>query len=184
MTQFFTFPHLCCPLDGEPLTGNETSLVCIKGHSFDIARKGYVNLLNVQYKRSKDPGDSKEMVLARRAFLEAGHFAPVSNHMNEIIKRLAHPNSEYSILDAGCGEGYYLDRLYRALGEDETSLKVSLSGVDISKQAIQAAAGRNKEIQWLVASNRQLPIQGETIDTIVCGFGFPVYESFAHVLKS
>ena len=59
------FPSLACPLDGAPLQGDGASWRCAAGHSFDIAAQGYTHLLPVQQKRSRDPGDSKEMVAAR-----------------------------------------------------------------------------------------------------------------------
>ena len=64
--------NLACPLDGKRLQQDDSSLVCENGHSYDIARQGYVNLLPVQLKRSKRPSDSKAMVLARREFLDSG----------------------------------------------------------------------------------------------------------------
>ena len=66
------FDALACPLDGLPLQSTGTAWRCASGHSFDIASQGYTNLLPVQHKRSRDPGDSKEMVAARRRFLTAG----------------------------------------------------------------------------------------------------------------
>ena len=67
------FQALACPLDGAPLRRNDSTWRCAAGHSFDIASQGYTHLLPVQKKRSRDPGDSKEMVAARRRFLNAGH---------------------------------------------------------------------------------------------------------------
>jgi len=64
--------NLACPIDGKRLESREKQLVCENGHVFDVARQGYVNLLPVQHKRTKDPGDSKEMVLARAQFLNTG----------------------------------------------------------------------------------------------------------------
>ena len=66
--------ELICPLCAAPLTRQENRFVCPAGHSFDIARQGYVHLLPVQNKRSLNPGDTREQVLSRRAFLEAGYY--------------------------------------------------------------------------------------------------------------
>ena len=67
------FAPWCCPLCGAPLAG-ENALKCPSGHSFDRAKEGYWHLLPVQNTRTKAPGDSKEMVAARRAFLSAGYY--------------------------------------------------------------------------------------------------------------
>lgn len=70
--------ELICPLCGEALEKREKQLVCPRGHSFDIARQGYVNLLTVQQKHSLDPGDTREQVLSRRAFLDTGLYRPIA----------------------------------------------------------------------------------------------------------
>ena len=64
--------NLICPICEKPLRREESRLVCPENHSFDMARQGYVNLLTVQRRHSAHPGDTKEQVLARRAFLEGG----------------------------------------------------------------------------------------------------------------
>ena len=78
-------------------------MVCARGHAFDIARSGYVNLLQPQERRSLNPGDSEEAVAARRRFLDRGHAEPLLNAIRVVAGAPAR------ILDAGCGEGYYLD---------------------------------------------------------------------------
>ena len=70
--------ELLCPLCGERLEKAERQYICPNRHSFDIARQGYVHLLPVQNKRSLAPGDTREQVLSRRAFLEEGHYAPIA----------------------------------------------------------------------------------------------------------
>ena len=102
-----------CPICSEPLGREGNSLVCPNRHSFDIARQGYVNLLTVQQKHSLDPGDTRQQVLARREFLEAGYYAPISDALNHAALR-CHAQGE--ILDIGCGEGYYSARLAAAIG--------------------------------------------------------------------
>jgi 23S rRNA (guanine745-N1)-methyltransferase len=74
-----------CPLDGKPLSLNERSWHCDNNHSYDVAKQGYVNLLPVQNKRSKDPGDSKAMVQARREFLEQGHYQPLAQALANTV---------------------------------------------------------------------------------------------------
>jgi 23S rRNA (guanine745-N1)-methyltransferase len=111
--------NFACPIDGTAL---ETGLVtapgqpwrCVNGHSFDIARDGYCNLLVVQHKASRDPGDTAEMVAARRRVLDSGIYAALADHVAASVSALAgNPRSPapFRIVDAGCGEGYYLARL-------------------------------------------------------------------------
>ncbi|PLK47909.1 putative RNA methyltransferase [Uliginosibacterium sp. TH139] len=174
------FQALACPLDGHPLQHKSAALCCAAGHSFDIASQGYTNLLPVQNKRSLDPGDSKEMVAARRRFLEAGHYAPIAAAVSQAI--LAGQSADtLGCLDAGCGEGYYLRQLAAAAEREGQTL--ALLGLDISKWAVLAAAKRDKQSTWVVGSNAALPVLPATLDRVLCMFGFPVYTEFARVLK-
>lgn len=171
------FTALICPLDGERLSREPTRWLCPQGHSFDIARQGHINLLPVQHKKAKDPGDSKAMVAARRDFLSLGHYQPIAKALRDAVIATSTANEPLRCLDAGCGEGYYLGELI-----PEASRELELVGVDISKWAVLAAAKSNTHIQWIVASNARLPIQDASLDYVFCLFGFPVYEEFARVL--
>lgn len=181
------FLALACPLDGQPLELVDNAWRCAAGHSFDIARQGYVNLLPVQQKRSQDPGDSKVMVAARQRFLQAGHYQPVAEAINRYLAAWAEKQPSdaegLSCLDAGCGEGYYLRQLASRVPVD-----LALIGLDISKWAVMAAARQdNKHLpfsRWVVGSNAHLPVQPAALDCVLCMFGFPVYREFARVLKS
>jgi 23S rRNA (guanine745-N1)-methyltransferase len=172
--------NLTCPLDGTPLLGDK-SLHCSNGHSFDIARQGYLHLLPVQNKKSKEPGDSKEMVEARSHFLDAGFYVPISEHLNSIALKHLPLSDELCVVDAGCGEGYYLSRFCDALMQREGD--ASLIGLDISKPAVIAAARRNKLITWLVASNNNPALLPQSVDMLFCMFGFPDYDAFKNILK-
>ena len=178
--------NLACPIDGLPFDIAEKQLRCPNGHSFDIARQGHINLLLVQQKRSRHPGDSKAMVTARTAFLQTGVYAPIAEKLVEIVLQqfASEPeiHDEYCLLDAGCGEGYYLDYLLHALAP-RLERRVAFIGLDISKPAIMAAAKRNKQISWLVAANKQPSVMAETVDIIFSIFGFPDFGSFKHLLK-
>ena len=174
-----TFDALACPLDGEPLNQSGTCWRCPAGHSFDVARQGYLHLLPVQKKRSLDPGDSKDMVAARRRFLNAGFYQPIAEAVNKAVTTRAGDTKPLACLDAGCGEGYYL----RQLAASNMDRSLALVGVDISKWAILAAAKQDKRPRWLVGSNANLPVLSGTLDCVLCLFGFPVYSEFARVLK-
>ena len=173
------FEQLACPLDGAPLQREAATWRCASGHCFDVASQGYANLLPVQHKRSRDPGDSKEMAVARRRFLNAGHYQPIADAVARAIFADAPVDAPLACLDAGCGEGFYLRQLAAAAGPRS----LALLGLDISKWAVQAAAKQDQRPNWVVGSNANLPVLSETLDRVLCMFGFPVYGEFARVLK-
>lgn len=147
-----------CPLCQTPLMLSNKQYQCANHHSFDIAREGYVNLLPVQQKNSKDPGDNKEMMLARRAFLQAGWYAPLAKAVSQALAELA----PKCVLDLGCGEGYYTTQLKQAVPD------AAVYGVDISKSAIKfAAKAGGSNINFSVASAYQLPFAADFFDAVV-----------------
>ena len=164
---------LLCPICGEPLDRIEKQYRCGNGHSFDLARQGYVNLLPVQQKRSLNPGDTREQVLGRRAFLESGCYEPISNALNETAKELG---AAGPILDVGCGEGYYSARLARALDAE-------LTGLDISKEAVRCAAAKYKGPQWLCGTAAHLPVEDGSAGVVTSLFALTVAEEFRRVLR-
>ena len=174
------FQALACPLDGTPLHCTGSAWTCASGHSFDIASQGYTNLLPVQHKRSRDPGDSKEMVAARRRFLTAGFYEPIAAAVSRAVLANLPADATLRCLDAGCGEGYYLRQLAAAVGDEQT---LALLGLDISKWAVLSAAKQDRRPSWVVGSNANLPVLPGTLDRVLCLFGFPVYAEFARVLK-
>lgn len=131
----------------QPLVREERRLVCARGHSFDVARSGYVNLLQPQDRRSRQPGDSKEAVAARRRLHDAGVTAPLLRAISACLDL----SPADTVLDAGCGDGYFLGSLAVESG-------CSACGVDISTAAIDAAARRYHGAEWIVANaDRFLP---------------------------
>lgn len=175
------FHSLACPLDGAPLQRSGTAWRCPAGHSFDIASQGYTNLLPVQKKRSLDPGDSKEMVAARRRFLNAGFYQPIAAAVSRAVLADLPVGGTASCLDAGCGEGYYLRQLAAAVGVGQS---LAILGLDISKWAVLSAAKQDQRPNWVVGTNASLPVLSATLDRVLCMFGFPVYPEFARVLKA
>lgn len=172
--------NLSCPMDASRLELKQASLVCAHGHTFDLAKTGYVNLLPVQNKRSKDPGDSKEMVAARQTFLNQQHYFPIVKEIVASAPAGFFQQETVRLLDAGCGEGYYLHQLGLLLAEQGNSIE--RIGLDISKWAIMAASKRDKEVSWLVGSNAALPMPEARVDAVLCLFGFPVFSEFSRVL--
>ena len=174
------FQALACPLDGTPLHCSGSAWRCASGHSFDLASQGYIHLLPVQNKRSRDPGDSKEMIAARRRFLAAGFYQPIAAAVSRAVLADLPTGVTSNCLDAGCGEGYYLRQLAAAVADAQT---LAILGLDISKWAILSAAKQDKRPNWVVGSNANLPVLPGTLDRVLCMFGFPVYGEFARVLK-
>lgn len=164
---------LLCPICGAPLAKGERALVCLSHHSFDIARQGYVNLLPVQQKHSQDPGDTREQVLSRRAFLDTGTYAPI---LEALIEAAREYGASGELLDVGCGEGYYCAGLSQALG-------LPLTGVDISKEAVRAAAARYKGPNWLCATAAHLPVGDESVGLLTSLFALTLPEEFLRVLR-
>ncbi|MGX6592605.1 methyltransferase domain-containing protein [Cetobacterium ceti] len=171
---------LICPICKEKLIKEGRIYKCSKNHTFDISKYGHSNLLLSNQKNSKIPGDNKDMVLSRKHFLEKGYYEGISNSVNNIILNLT-TNNNINILDIGCGEGYYTNRLYKALTENK--INSNILGIDISKEAIIAAAKSYKEISWLVASAMHLPVENESLDFIICMFAKIVPEEKMRTLK-
>ncbi|NOY61681.1 MAG: methyltransferase domain-containing protein [Gammaproteobacteria bacterium] len=151
---------------------------CENNHSFDVARSGYVNLLLSSARRSKQPGDNSAMITSRRRFLEGGYYQPISDEINRQFSAAAIESS--CIMDAGCGEGYYLARLSDQL---PVSQNTRCYGMDISKPAVVAAARRYRQINWLVGSCARPPFLNDSLDAILCIFSRACFEPFAQALK-
>ena len=166
--------ELLCPICAAPLRQVEKTFRCDAGHSFDMARQGYVNLLPVQNKRSLNPGDTREQVLSRRAFLEAGFYAPIAEALCSAAKEL---NCAGPILDVGCGEGWYSAQLSDALN-------APLVGLDISKEAVRCAAAKYKNAQWICGSAARLPVESGSVGLITSLFALTVPEEFKRALRS
>lgn len=163
---------LRCPICEAPLTRQDRALRCQVGHCFDMARQGYVNLLPVQQKHSKNPGDTREQVLARRAFLEAGYYAPIADALCEMAGQYA---GNGPIFDVGCGEGYYSTRLAEALNRP-------LIGLDISKEAVRCAAAAHKGPTWLCGTAAHLPVEDHSVGLLTSLFALTMPEEFRRVL--
>jgi len=163
---------LRCPVCHEPIIKqNDKIYRCQNNHSFDIAKKGYVNFLLAHKMNSKLPGDNKLMVDARSSFLSKGYYECFRNKLIELVNR----KKPKKILDAGCGEGYYTDGIWQ---ENRTVI-----GIDISKTALQKAAPKNRNITYIAASLFDLPIQDESVDLLYSLFAPYAGEEFHRVLK-
>lgn len=168
-----------CPICGKSLKKEDRLYQCPDGHSYDIASEGYVHLLPANKKHSKLPGDDKNMVRARNRFLSAGYYEPLRNALQSLFLELS--DKSPSILDSGCGEGYYTEGISHALAQH--GILPQIAGIDISKEAVRLAAKRLKEAEFAVSSAYHLPLADESADLILNCFS-PLCESeFCRVLK-
>ncbi len=168
---------MICPICGKTLTRGEKSFSCIKRHSFDLAKQGYVNLLPVQNKKSLHPGDTKEMLLARREFLNSGIYMPICSSVTETAYKLLKNTANPQIVDIGCGEGYYTTAI------KNTVKGCSCMGIDISKDAVKMACSRDKEIVWAVATAGCLPVADNSTELITAMFSLISKDEYTRILK-
>jgi 23S rRNA (guanine745-N1)-methyltransferase len=155
------------------LVREQSRLVCPRGHSFDVARSGYINLLQPQDRRSRQPGDAAAAVAARRRLHDRG----VTEASLRAIAEIARASPDDIVLDAGCGDGYYLGSLARQTG-------CNAHGVDISIPAVEAAARRYPECEWIVANaDRFLPYADGSFSIILSITGRMNPEEFRRVLR-
>jgi len=162
---------LMCPVCRQSLDLNEKTWRCGQGHSYDVAKQGYVNLHVVQHKHSKNPGDTPESVDARRAFLQGGYYQPLQHAVVALLKQL----DVKTVLDIGCGEGYYTSAMQQVVEQ--------CVGVDIAKNAIQRAAKLNAEVTWVVGTGATLPVLDHSMDACTSLFSPIPQAEIARVLK-
>ena len=176
---------LICPHCGMPLEKHDRAMKCQNGHSFDMAAAGYCNLLTGS-KPGDFIGDSKEMVMARRQFLDSGAYDALRQAVCRMLIEAA-PEGKLRIVDAGCGEGYYTARLHEALSVGGCT--PVCAGFDLSRDAVShgakraKAAGRAETLSFAVASLFEMPVCDSTADMIINLFAPVADAEFARVLK-
>lgn len=173
---------LICPICAQPLADYVQTWRCPAGHSFDVAREGYTNLLRRHKKLPETVGDSPEMLWARREFLARGFYEPLSDVINERVVTAVASQPDPVIVDVGCGEGYYLRRLVQRLAGQPTAL----FGVDIAKTAVRLAAKRGDgHGRYLVADvNAQLPFADNSVHVLLNLFAPRHPAEFARLVTS
>lgn len=161
-------PFRCpnCSASLEPVDGG---LVCVAGHRFDRAREGYVNLLPGGRLKGREPGDNAEMIAARRAVFDAGHYRRVMSAVAAAVDA----GSPVHVIDAGCGEGSYL----AMIGAPDRV------GIDVSKPAVKAAARRHRDCRFAVASSFHLPVADASIDAVVSVFAPRPFDEFRRAVR-
>ncbi len=192
-----------CPHCGKSLKRKwEGGLYCLKNHQFDVAKEGYFHLQPVQTRKSKAPGDSKEMLAARRTFLNAGYYQIFGDALGALCLQYGSPLAAQQkgkkrkasapvpdaatlplqLLDAGCGEGWYDRAIAAAFASAEKPL--TLAGFDIAKDAVRLAAKALPSAQYAVASSYAQPIQTEWADVVLNVFSPLALEEFHRVLRT
>lgn len=175
---------LICPICKDKLTKcmEKKVYTCKNNHSYDIAKQGYVNLIISNQKRSKNPGDSKEMVLARVDFLNRGFYKTICNKINEVIyEYLKDIKEKINILDVGCGEAYYLSQLKSYI--DKKDVEGNYYGMDVSKEAVKYAAKLYKDCIFAVGNNYHIPVENDSVDCVLSVFSPIDIDEINRVLK-
>jgi 23S rRNA (guanine745-N1)-methyltransferase len=166
-----------CPVCNQDLNKDVNSYSCSNSHSFDIARDGYLNLLLVNKKKSKLPGDNQLMIDGRSQFLSLGFYDFLASEIISILDQ-QFENQKITVLDAGCGEGYYINYI------QEKNKDYATHGFDISKYAAKLASRKNSKTQMAVASVFDMPYRSESLDAIISIFSPISNLEFNRVLKS
>lgn len=173
------FDSLLCPVCQAPMLNKELALICENRHSFDIARQGYVNLLNQPSPAHYDTElfHSRNQVITESLFFNLLH--------NEMLKIILNKESNLSltILDAGCGEGSHLAEMQSLMLKSAVEIDTAV-GVDISKEGILEAAKSYQDQIWLVADLAKMPFKESTFDVILNILSPANYREFTRVLKS
>lgn len=167
---------LCCPVCGAPMERTDGSYCCEKGHTYDRARQNYVNLLPAK-RRSGEPGDSLEMIQARSQFLDRGYYRPLAKRLATLWRQEA-TGRPLALLDAGCGEGSYLEAVAAAIPAGSR-----LVGIDLSRPALRRAGRRVPEAEFAVANLFALPLADCSVDGVVQVFAPMSAEEFFRVLR-
>ena len=173
LQRFASATAFACPICRENLTLVETSLKCCNRHSFDLAKFGYVNLAP-QIKQSANY--DKENFQNRQQILEAGFYQAILDAVSDL---LANSETSTTILDIGCGEGFYSRKL------QESHPDKTFYAFDISKDSVQIAAKSepNWAVNWFVGDLSRLPLQDASMDILLDLFSPANYGEFRRVLS-
>ena len=173
LQRFTSATAFACPICQENLVLIETSLKCCNRHSFDLSKFGYVNLAP-QIKQSANY--DKENFQNRQQILEAGFYQAILEAVSDL---LASSETSTTVLDIGCGEGFYSRKL------QETHSDKTFYAFDISKDSVQIAAKSepNWAVNWFVGDLARLPIKDASMDILLDIFSPANYGEFRRVLS-
>ncbi len=162
---------LLCPVCKSELKQQARSFLCEKGHCFDIAKEGYVNLITGS-KSGDLTGDNKDMARSRKAFLDKGYFRDLSDSLCNILGSITPSN----VLDICCGEGYYAEEITK-------KLDCFVYGFDLSKEMIRLAAKRKSKAEFFVANMANIPVADNSIDCAIHLFAPFCEKEFLRIIK-
>ncbi|WP_173277684.1 putative RNA methyltransferase [Streptococcus sp. 53] len=173
LQRFASATAFACPICQENLTLVESSLKCCNRHSFDLAKFGYINLAP-QIKQSANY--DKENFQNRQQILEAGFYHAILETVSDL---LANSDTSTTVLDIGCGEGFYSRKL------QENHPDKTFYAFDISKDSVQIAAKSepNWAVNWFVGDLARLPIKDASMDILLDIFSPANYGEFRRVLS-
>ncbi len=171
--------NFVCPVCNESLMPDGKTYKCSNNHCFDIAKQGYVNLLQSQTSKNKRHGDDKLMIKARTDFLNLDYYKPLAKAMAKTVIKYSEHSTK--LIDAGCGDCYYTDYICNSFKEH--SKEIEIIGVDISKEALIGASKRNRTIKTAVASVFNLPVKNESCDVVLNVFSPFAPKEYFRVLK-
>lgn len=166
--QFFRCPICATAMSFE----NNGALICTNGHSYDLAKKGYIHMLSQSINTKYD----KALFHSRQKIAESGFFTPLIEKIGSLISEGNSANI-MSILDAGCGEGSHLSQIQKYISNDTIGF-----GADISKEGIQLAAGNSTNSIWLVADLANCPLADRSFDYILNILSPSNYSEFDRLL--
>jgi 23S rRNA (guanine745-N1)-methyltransferase len=172
---------LRCPVCKSGLEEGEKTFSCKNNHSYDISKKGYVNLLMSNASKKKRHGDDKAMVCARTEFLDLGYYQPLANEISSLAVSYPMEKDNVTIFECGCGECYYINEVKKAF--DEKKIICNLYGMDISKDVLPYGKKRIPSITLFAASAFKLPVMDNSIDVAMSIFAPMDMNEMARVLN-
>lgn len=167
--------NLACPKCHEELNQINNTYKCKKNHCYDIAKSKYINLLLNPDKATTYPGDNKDSLSCRKAFLNAGYYDVILEEVLKCIHKIQRPSMQ--LLDLGCGEGYYTYKMHEALND------TTMYGLDISKDGIFMASKYTKDVCWIVGNSKNIPLLDHSMDIVTALFTVVNVEELERCLK-
>ena len=168
-------PYLMCPVCGSSFCISENkSLVCSSGHCFDFSSRGYINF--IPNKKQASEHYTGELFENRAKVFESGAFSRVFDEIYDMILSNFGENRALTLLDAGCGEGYYAKRFGNIPRFD-------VFAIDIVRDAILAACRKTSGVRWMVADLTEIPVKDGSIDVVLNVLASANYGEFKRVLS-
>ena len=172
---------LKCPVCDRALTIGNASATCDRGHAFDLARSGYLNLLLPNQRHSPEPGDSPAMLNSRRTILQAGFYEALASGTHTAVAQVLAERGAGHIADLGCGEGFFLDSVARRMATGAGGHHYY--GVDISRTGIKMATVYGSGVRWVVASLHDSPFLPQSLDVVLSTFAPIAVEDVRRILR-